>query len=252
MKEYRLLKKSPKLDFFNQWSVVFEEDFSENKLNTERWQPENYWGYKIAGRSFSQADETQGYNGLNNILLNNHVLSILIKREKVTGQIWDAKSGLLPKQFEYSSGIINSANSFRFREGVIETKVKFKADASITNACSLTGSKPIPQVDLFRSGKGNVAFGITHQTDGGLSKRFKRIYGLNFNNFHVFRLEKFNDTCTWKINGIKVHTDQYSHSDGEMFFNFVSSLHEPVNNNLIPHYFEIDWIRCYEKKKSVN
>jgi hypothetical protein len=250
MKEYRMLMKSPKLDFFNQWSVVFEEDFSENKLNTERWQPENYWGYKITGRSFSQAGEAQGYNGLNNVLLNNHILSILTKREEVAGQIWDAKNGLLPKQFEYSSGIINSAGCFRFREGVVEAKVKFKADASITNACSLTGSTPMPQVDVFRSGKGSVAFGITNQTEGGLSRRYKRIRGLNFDNFHVFRLEKFNDTYTWKINGYMVHADQFSHSSGDLFFNFISSLHEPVNNNMIPHRFEIDWIRCYEKKNN--
>jgi beta-glucanase (GH16 family) len=248
MKEYSLLKESTKLNFFNQWSVVFNEDFSEEKLNTERWQPENYWGYKMAGRSFSQADEAQAFNGLNNILLNNHVLSILIKREKVTGQIWDATKGLVPKQFEYSSGIINSGNSFRFREGAIEAKVRFSDDASITNAFSLTGSKPMPQVDVFRSGKGSVSFGVTDQTTGKISRRYKTIKGINFNHFHVFRLEKSNNRLTWKINGYMVHSEQFTDADGEMFLNFVSSLHEPVNSNKIPHRFEIDWIRCYQEK----
>jgi hypothetical protein len=248
MKEYRLLKKSSKLNFFNEWTVVFEEDFSENKLNLERWQPENYWGYKLAGRSFSQADEVQGYNGLNNILVNNQVLSILTKREQLAGQIWDSKRGLVPKQFEYTSGIINSGQGFRFREGVIEAKAKFIADASITNACSLTGSNPIPQVDVFRSGKSNVAFGIADQPNALPSRRYKKVKGLNFNHFHVYRLEKFKNTFTWKINGYKVHSEQFSHPNEELFINFVSSLHEPVNNNKIPHRFEIDWIRCYEEK----
>jgi beta-glucanase (GH16 family) len=248
MKEYRLLNKSSKLNFFNQWSVVFDEDFNENKLNTERWQPENYWGYKMAGRSFSQADEAQAFNGLNNILLNNHVLSILTKREKVTGQIWDATKGLIPKQFDYSSGIINSGDSFRFREGAIEAKVRFADDASITNAFSLTGSKPMPQVDVFRSGNGCVSFGITDQTSGTISRRYKTIKGINFNHFHVFRLEKSNNRLTWKINGYMVHSEQYTDTDGEMFLNFISSMHEPVNNSKIPHRFEIDWVRCYQEK----
>ncbi len=145
---------------------------------------------------------------------------------------------------------MNSADSFRFREGVIEMKVKFKAEGSITNACSLTGSTPMPQIDLFRSGKRNVSCGITQQADSGLSRRYKRVTGLNFNNFHIFRLEKFNDTYTWKINGAKIHTEQLSYSNSGMFLNFISSLHEPVNNNIIPHRLEMDWIRCYEKKNN--
>ena len=247
MKDYRLLKKSVKLDFFNNWSVVFEEDFGDNKLNTERWQPENYWGFKLAGRSFSQADEVQCYNGLNNILVNSHVLSILTKREKVTGQLWNASMGLIPKHFDYSSGIINSSESFHFSEGAIEAKVKFNADVSITSAFSLTGSMPMPQIDVFRSGKNCVAFGITDLRKNGLSRKYKRIYGLNYNHFHVFRLEIFNSRLVWKINGYEVHSEQFSPSAGDMFLNFVGSLHEPVNNNKIPHRFEIDWIRCYQK-----
>lgn len=249
LKEYRLLKKSPKLDFFSKWAVVFNEDFGENKLNTQRWQPENYWGFKLAGRSFSQADEVQCFNGLNNVLVNGHVLSILTKREKLAGQVWDSSTGLIPKQFDYSSGIINSGESFRFKEGVVEAKVKFSADESITSAFSLTGSKPMPQIDVFRSGKNCVAFGITDKASHELSRKYKHIHGLNFNQFHVFRLEILDHSLIWKINGCKVHDEVHPHSNGEMFLNFVSSLHEQVNDNLIPHRFEIDWVRCYQKRQ---
>ena len=247
MKEYRLLRKSAKLDFFNKWNVVFDEDFGENKLNTTRWQPEHYWGFKLAGRSFSQADEVQCYNGLNNLLVNGHVLSILTKKEKVAGQVWSVSTGLMPKQFDYSSGIINSGGSFRISEGVIEAKVKFSADSSVTSAFSLTGSVPLPQIDVFRSGKSCVTFGIADQKSNGVSNKYKRIYGLNFDKFHVFRLEIFNNMLIWKINGKQVHSEQFFHNGG-MFLNFVSSLHESVNNNIIPHRFEIDWVRCYQKK----
>jgi beta-glucanase (GH16 family) len=248
MKEYRLLKKSAKLDFFNKWNVVFDEDFGENKLNTNRWQPENYWGFKLAGRSFSQTDEIQCYNGLNNILVNSHVLSILTKREKVAGQVWNSSTGLMPKQFEYSSGIINSGESFRMSEGVVEAKVKFNADSSVTSAFSLTGSVPLPQIDVFRSGKDCVTFGTADKKSNGLSAKYKRIYGLKFDQFHVFRLEIKNNTLIWKINGQEVHTEQFFQFNGGMFLNFVSSLHETVNHNAIPHRFEIDWVRCYQEK----
>jgi hypothetical protein len=248
MKEYRLLKQSSRLEFFNQWSVVFDEDFGENKLHPQKWQHENYWGFKLAGRSFSQADEVQCYNGLNNIAVNNNVLSILTKREKVTGQVWNVSSGLMPKEFDYSSGIINTGDSFRIKEGVVEAKVRFSADQSITNAFSLTSSMPMPQIDVFRSGKNCVAFGVTHQNGDGLSRKYKHIHGLNFNQYHVFRLEIIDHSLIWKINGHEVHAEHFAHSNGAMFLNFVSSLHDKVNETKIPHRFEIDWIRCYQKK----
>ena len=247
LKNYRLLKKSPKLDFFNQWTVVFDENFDTNKLNKSHWQTENYWGYKMSGKSFSQAGEAQGFNGEKNILLNHKSLSIIAKKEKLKSQSWNVSAGLMPKEFDYSSGIINSAEGFKIREGVVEAKVKFKAEESITNAFSLTGSMPMPQIDVFRSGKKCVACGYTDMAKSGLIQKYKQIHGLDFNKYHVFRLEKFDHTLTWKINGVQVHSEYFSQAADEMFLNFVSSLHEPVNQNLIPHHFEIDWIRCYAR-----
>jgi hypothetical protein len=247
MKKYRQLQKSSKLDFFKQWSLVFEEDFNKGKLDKSLWQTENYRGNKLNGKSFSQADEAQAYNGEKNIVLNGNTLSILTKQEKVKGQSWNAAVGLLPKEFDYSSGIINSAESFRFKEGVVEAKVKFKAADSLTNAFSLTGSVPMPQIDIFRSGKDCVGVGYTEKNGNGINRKYKQICGLNFNQYHVFRLEKFDHTLVWKINGEQVHTEYYTGAETELFLNFVSSLHEPVNKELFPHHFEIDWVRCFAK-----
>jgi len=111
----------------------------------------------------------------------------------------------MPKEFEYSSGIINSAESFRFNEGIVEAKVKFRAGESLTNAFSLTGSNPMPQIDIFRSGKKGVGLGYTESTAGGIVKKYKQIHGLDFNKYHIFSLEKKDHTLVWKINGIQVH-----------------------------------------------
>ncbi len=245
MKRYRQLKVSPKLDFFKEWTVVFEDNFGKNVFDNSQWQAENYLGYKLSGQSFSQADEAQCFNGEKNIFVNGNTLSILTKRERLQGQVWNAGAGLIPKEFNYSSGIINSAESFRFKEGVVEAKVKFIADVSLTNAFSLTGSKPMPQIDVFRSGNKCVGLGYTESNGGSLSKRYKQVYGLNFDKYHIFRLEKKDHTLIWKINGVQVHSDYYGGADEDLFLNFVSSLHEPVNSHLIPHHFEIDWVKCY-------
>jgi len=245
---YHQLKKRSELAFFDQWEVVFEENFKERQLATTLWEPENHWGSKMAGYSFSQVDELQAYKGLKNIEIRNEVLSIVTKAEKTEGKVWDPAIGLIPKKFDYSSGILNTSNSFRFKEGVIEAKVKFRAEKAITSAFSLTGSKPFPQIDVFRSGDNSVGLGIIDQPGNGGTKKLIQIKGLNFNNFHIFRLEIFGNLVVWKINNQEVHREQLNKNGSELFINFIGSLHHPINGTSLPHHFEIDWVRCLRKK----
>ena len=245
---YHKLKKSSELSFFDQWDIVLDENFSEPHLSTKLWEPENYWGAKIAGFSFSQAAELQAYSGVKNIEIKNQVLSIVTKAEKLEGKVWDPAIGLIPKNFEYSSAILNTGNSFKFKEGVIEAKVKFRAEAAITSAFSLTGYEPFPQIDVFRSGHKRVGLGIIeHPANGGI-KKLVQVKGLNFNNFHIFRLEIFGNMLIWKINNHEVHHELLSQNSEELFLNFVGTIHKPLNAQSLPHHFEIDWVRCMQKK----
>jgi hypothetical protein len=246
MLEYRKLKKAKELDFFEKWEIIFEEDFSDKKLNTEHWQPENWWGHRLSGASFSQNDEMQCYNGDKNIELTNKTLSLWAKREKVQGTAWNPTVGLVPRQFEYTSSIMNSAGFFRLKNGVVEAKVRFKKDETITSAFSLTGEKPFPQIDLFRSSKNGVGMGILEKQGVGSSK-YVNIGGLNDQNYHIFRLEMIDNHLVWKINGAEVFSSSF-HLNEPQFFHVLTSLHGVVNERLLPHRFEIDWIRCFAPK----
>ena len=246
---YLQLKKRPELAFFEHWEIVMDENFSNHTLASNLWEPENYWGSKMAGCSFSQPNELQAYNGIKNIQIKNAVLSIITKAEKSEGQEWNPAIGLIPRKFNYSSAIMNTGNSFRFKEGVVEAKVKFRAEKAITSAFSLTGNSPFPQIDVFRSGDKSVGFGIIDQPGLAGIKHLVQIKGLNFNNFHIFRLEVFGNSLVWKINNEEVHRAELTHNPGDLFINFIGSLHQPVNGTLLPHYFEIEWVRCLSKKQ---
>jgi beta-glucanase (GH16 family) len=183
---------------------------------------------------------------MKNIEISNDSLSILAKKEKTDGKVWNPTLGLMPKQFDYSSTILNSASSFRMREGVVEAKVRFKKDASITSAFSLTSEKPFPQIDLFRSTKKGVGMGILEKQGDGSSK-YVKLSGLNDERHHIFRLESFNDQLVWKINGTEVFRTSTFLKE-PLFFHLLTSLHGEVNEHILPHRFEVHWIRCYSKK----
>ncbi len=246
MADYRKLKKAKELDFFEKWEIVLDENFSEKIVNPKHWQAENWLAARMAGGSFSQQDEMQCYNGERNIQLNNNTLSILAKKEKLKGKIWNPIIGFVPKEFDYSSAILNSAENFHFKEGVLEAKVRFKKDASITSAFSLTGEKPFPQIDLFRSTKNGVGFGII-ENNGTNQSKYLKINGLNDENYHVFRLELSKSELVWKINGVEVFRNSIAIKE-PLFINLLTSLHGMVNEHLLPHRFEIDWIRCFSSK----
>jgi len=88
---------------------------------------------------------------------------------------------------------------------------------------------------------------IEHPANGGI-KKLIQVKGLNFNNFHIFRLEIFGNMLIWKINNHEVHRELLSQNSEELFLNFVGSIHKPLNAQSLPHHFEIDWVRCMQKK----
>lgn len=246
MANYRKLKKTRELEFFEMWEVSYEEKFEEKKLAPDRWQPENWWGFSMAGTSFSQDNEQQGYNGLKNIELQNDTLSLLARKEKVKGQVWNPAIGLVPKVFEYSSAILNNVGKFGFKHGYVEVKARFSMDSTITSAFSLTGEKPFPQIDLFRSTKSGVGFGLVEKP-GAAAHNYTRVNGLKDGKYHIFRLERIDNQLIWKVNGYEVHRISYA-SKEPLFFHLLTSLHGTVNEHLLPHRLEVNWIRCFEKK----
>ena len=243
MTDYRKLKMAKELDFFVNWNIVLDEKFIGKELDTKHWQPENWLAFKMSGASFSQQHEMQCFNGEKNIQVVNNTLSLWTKKEKISGKVWSPAVGFIPKDFDYTSSILNSAGFFRFAEGVIEAKVRFKKDATITSAFSLTGEHPFPQIDLFRSNKRGVGLGIIEK-QGQSSSKYKKIGGLKDDHFHIFRLEIYEGLLIWKINGAEVFRSTAYISE-PMFINLLTTLHGNVNEHLLPHRFEVDWIRCY-------
>lgn len=246
MSEYRKLKKNKALDFFDTWEIVLDENFTERDLDTKKWQPENWLGYRLSGASFSQEGEKQSFHGLKNIQIKNNTLTLLARKEKVAGKVWNSSVGLIPKEHDYTSSILNTADFFRMREGVVEAKVRFKKDATIVSSFSLTGEKPFPQIDLFRSNKRGVGMGIVEKF-GDKSEKYLNLSGLNDGHFHIYRLEIFGDQLVWKINGYEVFRNTLRVKE-PLFFNLLTSLHGKVNEQQLPHQFEVDWIRGFALK----
>jgi len=248
MKEYRKLKKSKEAEFLERWEIVFDETFSADKLESDKWLFHDFWGNKNFGDSFSQANELQCYRGEQNLEVSNNVLSIVTRKEKAEGKVWSPQLGIAIKEFGYTSGMINTGESFRINEGVVEAKIRFKALTELTNAFSVKGDKAFPQIDIFRSGNKCIHVGVFTKNGKGIKSENKKIAGLNFNKFHVYRLELSGKSLIWKVNGSEVYKKQLNEPAPDMFLNFLTAVHMEARENYnLPHRMEIDWIRCIKK-----
>ena len=86
----------------------------------------------------------------NNVELSNGALKIVTRQEKATGKSWDPERGFFPREFDYTSGLINTGKSFRQQHGRFAAKIKLTGGQAASHAVSLMSNLIIPQIDIFK------------------------------------------------------------------------------------------------------
>ncbi|MBN2482020.1 MAG: glycoside hydrolase family 16 protein [Bacteroidales bacterium] len=247
---YLKVKDSHKFDEIKRWQLTFDEEFDSDKLDGKRWLTRYFWGEVLLNDSYSLDHEKQYMNHDKNIEIAGSTLKIITKREKIKGKAWNPAIGFFPRDFEYTSGLVNSGSSFRQQYGLYEAKIRFNNSYPVHHACWLVSDMLLPHIDIAKASKkismGNFWGSVAGK--GKVSKNETRVslsrYG---SDFFIFSLEWNENQLTWKINGITVNTVREGIPKVPMFINISSSLYTDVKNSILPAQMEVDWIRCYKQ-----
>jgi beta-glucanase (GH16 family) len=251
VKWYFKIVNSTKFDEVNSWKLTFFEDFSAPKLDKDKWITRFYYGDTLLNDSFSLSDDKHFNTNGENISISNSILSITTKREKATGKAWNPMAGFIPKEFDYTSGIINTGKSFRQKHGRFVAKIKVNDNNAITHAFWLVGNQIMPQIDIMKYTKGKVYFsnfwgniteknGINRSTDNLSGSRLK-------SDFHIYELIWTPDELIWKINNLVIRREKNGIPSEPMYILLSSGIFNDVSNQDFPVSMEIDWVKCYEK-----
>jgi len=238
---YLKVKDSNKFDVIKHRELTFSEEFEGEKLDSKKWLTNYYWGEKLLKDRYSVESDLQAYTEKENFEIHNSILKINTKPQKVNGKTWSAAHGFAPKEFSYSSGLINSGTSFRQKYGIFTAKIKL-GDPTAKNAFWLLADKITPHIDICRTGKGKVwsdyfsAKGTSAKTSIG--SRYA-------NDFFIFTLEWTSDKLVWKINDTEVFVQTSDIPQEPMYVLFAGGLDKPING---PTSMEIDWVRVYKLK----
>ncbi len=248
---YLKLKDSGKFDELKKWKLEFADDFKSDRLDSKKWLTSFYWGKKLLKESYSMASDLHFYNDGKNLEVVGNILKLNTRKEKVTGQAWDPSLGFFPKDFEFTSALINTGDSFRQKYGAFEAKVRMHRAPSVYHAFWMLSEKMVPHIDVFRfSGnkRKQVEFNNYYGTDGSpleVQKRSESIGGIDFSKgFFIYRLEWYPDMLVWKINNTVVNRTRQGVPQEPMYILFSSGVDDNTGNGL-PTSMDIDWVRGF-------
>jgi hypothetical protein len=238
---YFKVKDSAKFDPLKHHVLVFSDEFDTDKLDAKKWITNYYWGEKLLKDRYSIDTDLQFYTEKENIEVKNSYLKITTKAQKINGKAWSSVNGFTTRDFGYTSGLLNTGNSFRQKFGVFTAKIKL-GDPASKSAFWLLGDKITPHIDICRTTNGKVWFDIF----AGTSKIAKSTVGARYaGDSFIFTLEWTATSLVWKINGIEAFRQTENVPQEPMYINLAGGLNKPINGSSL---MEVDWVRVYQPK----
>jgi beta-glucanase (GH16 family) len=246
---YFKAKDSKKYNEIKKWQLTFSDEFDSHKLDKAKWLTRYFWGDTLLKDSYVNDAERQCYVEDKNIEITNSILKIKTLREKVKGKVWNPELGFFTRDFEYTSGIINTGEKFRQQYGLFEAKIRFNRNFPVNHGLWMISELMLPHIDVAKaSGKISVgSYWGNPNVKGGVDKVSASVsrskYGFDF---FIYSLEWTRDKLVWKINGIPVCATSEGVPHMPMYINLSSSLYKDADNSVFPAELEVDWIRCYQ------
>ena len=246
---FEQLASSPDIVFFlkqdvkrieemESYHLTFGEEFQWYKLGESKWKPGFCYKNKRLLQEHSFANEKQANNGGKNAGTINGTFTILTRREQVTAPAWDTTKGFVNKEFEFTSDVLNTAESFTQQEGLIMAKMR--CFGHIHHAFWLGAESKLPMVNIFHyNGKKIVVgnFGL-NGFDG------TTIGGINPSQYYIYSLRWTRTELVWYVNNVEVYRTQRSVPREQLYLalaSFISEKQRPQEGK-----FEVDWIRVYK------
>ncbi|MDP4210435.1 MAG: glycoside hydrolase family 16 protein [Bacteroidota bacterium] len=256
--EYEQLKKSPKItwylsvkdsDKFNElkkWKLTFQDDFSNAKLDREKWLTRYYWGEMVLNDTYALPGEKHLFTDGKNISINDSTAKITTQSEKIKGKEWNPIYGFNPKEFDYTSAILCSGNNFRLKYGKIEAKIKINPGNDVMHAFWLAGNTITPQIDVFKCISNKLMLSTFWDTDPNKPNHESLVLKASTytGKYLIYSLEWTPEKLTWRINNVEIKTQTTNIPSEPMHVVLNSGVYG--ENPKVPASMEIDWIRCFE------
>jgi hypothetical protein len=245
--KYFKYKGTNTFDFFTDWEVSFEDVFQNGKLDIEKWAVLQPQAEKTLGKNYALPGDLHIFTNGENVKCESK-LTIETRKEKNNGMVWKMPAGFIPAEFDYTSGVVSTAKSFRQEDGIFEAKIKFNPVKETVSSFVLQGDQSYPGIYLLEMGAKNRIGVSSANEKGKLSMNGLDISNLKKGAWYIFTLEKKGGSLAWKINDTEVFSLEDRHINFQLHISLFTLVLSPVSGNKLPVRFQTEWVRCYQRK----
>jgi hypothetical protein len=243
-------QNSEKFNWIKHWELKFCEEFAGSKLDTDNWLTRYCQADKFLNANYSLEGDYHCYTEGKNTNLKDSVCSIVTRKEKITGEAWSTAFGFFEREFDYTSGLINTAKSFRSKYGIIKAKVKFEAAGSVTHNFWLGADQMLPHIDICKFDMNKIYFTRFSGDGNGLDKKVCSYNASKLSQgWWIIELEWQPGKLIWRVNGLKLYELSSNIPDIDMYLAFSSGLYRAATEQSSSVSFDIDWVRWFQPSK---
>lgn len=248
LQRYYALKKDPVFCQYYSWKLTFEDDFST--LEQSRWITRYYAGERFLRDTYGVGRDVQLFIP-DNVKVGERGAYLEFRQQQINGKYWDPRLGIVAKTYDYTSGMINTALSFRQNLGRFEIKLEIPADSALDYCFWLTGDRFYPHINVVKFGPKGYEAGcfLGNPGEDQNVQQLKRKVCLK-SGVYIFTFDWLEDRMIWKINDCMVKTLKIHLPDAPALYACLSlgSTEEP-GESCLSETMRVEWVRFYTKNK---
>jgi len=236
-----LSQDANEIEKMEKWHATFVEEGEWLRLSESKWKAGFVYNNPKLLTQHSFANEQQANNGGKNVGTVDGKMQLFTKQERVTARAWDAKKGFINKDFDYTSDIIQTADSFRQKEGLF--MVKLRVVGNIHHACWLGSGAKTPMISIFHYNGKHITMGNYGQRgfDGTV------VRGISAKAYYIYSLRWTERELIWYVNNIEVYRTSNDLPKEKLFLalsSFIDEKQRPEEGQL-----NVAWLRVFTQDK---
>ncbi|MCQ2342288.1 MAG: hypothetical protein MJZ75_02170 [Paludibacteraceae bacterium] len=253
---YNALKQSEDIIFFlgmdvknvekwEQFELAFEDDFEWAGLSNSQWKAGFVYPNDDFKHVHSYSNEKQAYNNGRNVETSDSILTIRTRKEAKEGPAWDAKKGMIMKEFPLTSDAIYT-DKVAIEEGSV-VQVKCRCRGLLNHGIYLRSKSHVPFISLFDYTGRRLYCGVKDSLKH--DRNLKMLDGLQPITQTIFTVSWQKDEIVWFVNNLEVYRTANLIPKGEKLYLNMYSFAFEKERHAGEGELNVDWVRVYNVKK---
>lgn len=234
---FYLSQDPKKMEETERYLTTFADDFQWLKFGESKWKAGFAYKNKQLLSIHSFVNEQQANNGGKNVGSIDGKLKLFTKNEKVMASAWDAKKGFVKKEYNYTSDVIQTADSFRQQEGIFMAKIRITGH--IHHAFWLGSDGKLPLISIFHYNGKKITIGVYNDKafDG------TTIAGISATDYYIYSLRWTKNELIWYINNKEVYRTGRNIPTEQLYLAFSSFI--DAQQKAQEAEMNVAWVKVY-------